>query len=105
MWLGHRSACWDDVGVERDLRLGRKRAASPPLDTIKIDRSFVTHLGTSRTEEAIVCAILAMAHSLGLRAVAYAIAAARGQHQIGSVRSAKFQVWTEVDSVWERVDE
>jgi EAL domain-containing protein (putative c-di-GMP-specific phosphodiesterase class I)/DNA-binding NarL/FixJ family response regulator len=41
-----------------------------PLDTIKIDRSFVTHLGTSRTEEAIVCAILAMAHSLGLRAVA-----------------------------------
>jgi EAL domain-containing protein (putative c-di-GMP-specific phosphodiesterase class I) len=41
-----------------------------PLDTIKIDRSFVTHLGTSRTDEAIVGAILAMAHSLGLRVVA-----------------------------------
>lgn len=41
-----------------------------PLDTIKIDRSFVTHLGASRTDEAIVGAILGMAHSLGLRAVA-----------------------------------
>jgi EAL domain-containing protein (putative c-di-GMP-specific phosphodiesterase class I)/DNA-binding NarL/FixJ family response regulator len=41
-----------------------------PIDTIKIDRSFVTHLATSRTDETIVAAILAMAHSLGLRAVA-----------------------------------
>ncbi len=41
-----------------------------PIDTIKIDRSFVTHLHTDRTDEAIVAAILAMTHSLGLRAVA-----------------------------------
>jgi EAL domain-containing protein (putative c-di-GMP-specific phosphodiesterase class I) len=41
-----------------------------PIDTIKIDRSFVTHLATSRTDETIVAAILAMAHSLGLRVVA-----------------------------------
>jgi len=41
-----------------------------PLDSIKIDRSFVTHLGTSRTDETIVSAILTMARGLGLRVVA-----------------------------------
>jgi EAL domain-containing protein (putative c-di-GMP-specific phosphodiesterase class I) len=41
-----------------------------PLDAIKIDRSFVMHLHTSSTDRAIVAAILAMAHSLGLRVIA-----------------------------------
>jgi EAL domain-containing protein (putative c-di-GMP-specific phosphodiesterase class I)/DNA-binding NarL/FixJ family response regulator len=41
-----------------------------PIDTIKIDQSFVTHLGTNQTDQTIVGAILAMTHSLGLRAVA-----------------------------------
>jgi len=41
-----------------------------PLDVIKIDRSFITHLDTSKTDEAIVSAILTMTHSLGMRAVA-----------------------------------
>jgi EAL domain-containing protein (putative c-di-GMP-specific phosphodiesterase class I)/DNA-binding response OmpR family regulator len=41
-----------------------------PIDTIKIDRSFITNLATSKTDEAIVGAILSMTHSLGLRAVA-----------------------------------
>ena len=41
-----------------------------PIDTIKIDRSFVQNLHTNSTDEAIVCAILAMTHKLGLRAVA-----------------------------------
>jgi EAL domain-containing protein (putative c-di-GMP-specific phosphodiesterase class I)/CheY-like chemotaxis protein len=41
-----------------------------PIDTIKIDRSFIKTLDTDRTDEAIVAAILAMTHSLGMRAVA-----------------------------------
>jgi len=41
-----------------------------PLDGIKIDRSFVTQLETSRTDQTIVAAILTMTHSLGLRTVA-----------------------------------
>jgi EAL domain-containing protein (putative c-di-GMP-specific phosphodiesterase class I) len=41
-----------------------------PIDTVKIDRSFVSHLETNKTDEVIVGAILAMTHSLGLRAVA-----------------------------------
>lgn len=41
-----------------------------PIDTLKIDRSFITQLETSSTDEAIVSAILAMTRSLGLRAVA-----------------------------------
>jgi EAL domain-containing protein (putative c-di-GMP-specific phosphodiesterase class I) len=41
-----------------------------PLDVIKIDRSFITNLDTSKTDEAIVSAILTMTHSLGMRAVA-----------------------------------
>jgi EAL domain-containing protein (putative c-di-GMP-specific phosphodiesterase class I)/CheY-like chemotaxis protein len=41
-----------------------------PIDTIKIDQSFIAHLGTDATDESIVSAILAMTHSLGLRAVA-----------------------------------
>lgn len=41
-----------------------------PIDTLKIDRSFIRQLDTSSTDEAIVSAILAMTRSLGLHAVA-----------------------------------
>jgi len=41
-----------------------------PLDTIKIDRCFVRDLGERDGDGAIVKAIVAMAHSLGLRVVA-----------------------------------
>lgn len=41
-----------------------------PIDTVKIDRSFIRQIDTSSTDEAIVSAILAMARSLGMRAVA-----------------------------------
>ena len=46
-----------------------------PIDTLKIDRSFVSHLATSSTDEAIVSAILAMARSLRLRTVAEGVEA------------------------------
>ncbi len=41
-----------------------------PIDTLKIDRSFVSNLETDPQDAALVKAILAMARSLGLRVVA-----------------------------------
>lgn len=41
-----------------------------PVDTLKVDRSFVEHVDQNPTDEAIVRAILAMAGTLGLRVVA-----------------------------------
>ena len=41
-----------------------------PIDTLKIDRSFINHVGENLADQAIVSAILAMAKSLGLRVVA-----------------------------------
>jgi diguanylate cyclase (GGDEF)-like protein/PAS domain S-box-containing protein len=41
-----------------------------PIDKIKIDRSFVRDLGVDLNDTAIINAILAMAHSLGIKVVA-----------------------------------
>jgi diguanylate cyclase (GGDEF)-like protein len=41
-----------------------------PIDTLKLDRSFVSDLSTDPEDEAIATAVLAMAHSLDLRVVA-----------------------------------
>ncbi|WP_299697414.1 EAL domain-containing protein [Hydrocarboniphaga sp.] len=41
-----------------------------PIDKIKIDRSFVRDLTTDTADAAIICAILAMAHSLNISVVA-----------------------------------
>ena len=41
-----------------------------PIDTLKIDRSFVMELNVSTPESAIIDAIIAMAHSLGLNVIA-----------------------------------
>jgi EAL domain-containing protein (putative c-di-GMP-specific phosphodiesterase class I)/CheY-like chemotaxis protein len=41
-----------------------------PVDTIKIDRSFISQVDTSNSDESIVSAILALAHGLGLEVVA-----------------------------------
>jgi Amt family ammonium transporter len=41
-----------------------------PVDELKVDRSFVAGLGTSGKDGAIVNAVVALAHSLGLTAVA-----------------------------------
>ena len=44
-----------------------------PVSSVKIDQSFVKGIGQSRTDEAIVSAILAMSAALGLRVVAEGI--------------------------------
>jgi diguanylate cyclase (GGDEF)-like protein/PAS domain S-box-containing protein len=42
----------------------------PPVDVIKVDRSFTAGLGTSESDRAVVAAVLSLARSLGLVAVA-----------------------------------
>jgi diguanylate cyclase (GGDEF)-like protein/PAS domain S-box-containing protein len=44
-----------------------------PIDTLKIDRSFINHVDDNPADQAIVSAILAMARSLALRVVAEGI--------------------------------
>ncbi|MBI4784735.1 MAG: EAL domain-containing protein [Oscillatoriophycideae cyanobacterium NC_groundwater_1537_Pr4_S-0.65um_50_18] len=41
-----------------------------PINTLKIDRSFITHLGTGGENSAIVEAIMVLAHKLGISVVA-----------------------------------
>lgn len=48
-----------------------------PVDRIKIDRSFVSGLGTSIADTAIVASTIALAHSVGLRAMAEGVETAQ----------------------------
>jgi diguanylate cyclase (GGDEF)-like protein/PAS domain S-box-containing protein len=57
----------DDFGTGYS-SLGRLRQL--PVDQIKIDRSFIAGLGRSRDAEAIVCAVIRLGRSLGLRVLA-----------------------------------
>ncbi|MBW3668749.1 MAG: EAL domain-containing protein [Actinobacteria bacterium] len=57
----------DDFGTGYSM-LSRLRQF--PLDTLKVDRSFVNEIVTAEDEAPIVAATIAMAHSLGLQVVA-----------------------------------
>ncbi|HXG65622.1 MAG TPA: EAL domain-containing protein, partial [Blastocatellia bacterium] len=41
-----------------------------PIDTLKIDRSFVSHLGKNKENKEIVRTIIMLAHNLGMRVIA-----------------------------------
>jgi diguanylate cyclase (GGDEF)-like protein/PAS domain S-box-containing protein len=62
------SLALDDFGVGFS-SLSQIRAL-PPVDVIKVDRSFTSGLGTSSSDTAVVTAVLSLAHSLGLTTVA-----------------------------------
>ena len=56
-----------------------------PLDTLKIDRSFITDLGESDDVLAIVTSIVAMAHAVGLTVVAEGVETARQLEVLRSI--------------------
>ena len=45
----------------------------PPVDVIKVDRSFTAGLGTNESDSAVVDAVLSLTRSLGLTAIAEGI--------------------------------
>ena len=49
----------------------------PPVDVIKVDRSFTAGLGNSESDGAVVAAVLSLARSLGLTAVAEGVETAK----------------------------
>ncbi|MDQ6750902.1 MAG: EAL domain-containing protein [Actinomycetota bacterium] len=54
----------------------------PPVDVLKIDRSFVAGLGENREDTAIVTSVISLAHSLGLTAIAEGVETAAHVHEL-----------------------
>jgi diguanylate cyclase (GGDEF)-like protein/PAS domain S-box-containing protein len=55
-----------------------------PLDALKIDRSFITEMGTGQRRSEIVGAIVNLAHNLGLEVIAEGV---ETKHQLDTLRS------------------
>ncbi len=72
-----------------------------PVDILKIDRAFVRDLGSNTRDQAIVQAIVALAHALGLEVVAEGVetaTAARALLDLGCDRAQGFLLSRPVDS-------
>ena len=61
-----------------------------PIDKLKIDRSFIRDLPTSATDESIVRAIVALAHSVGLQVVAEGV---ETPEQLERIRALDCDQW------------
>jgi diguanylate cyclase (GGDEF)-like protein len=62
-----------------------------PIDKLKIDRSFISDLGTNRTDESIVRAIVSLARSVGLTVVAEGIESVEQLQLIARLDCAQWQ--------------
>jgi EAL domain-containing protein (putative c-di-GMP-specific phosphodiesterase class I) len=64
-----------------------------PLDYLKVDRSFVSGLGADADDDAIVTAIIRLAHTLGLVVVAEGIEEDRHREALERIRCEAGQGW------------
>ena len=62
-----------------------------PLDTLKIDRSFVSDLENNKDDAAICAAIIAMAHNLDLKVVAEGVETRAQREYLRTQRCDKIQ--------------
>jgi EAL domain-containing protein (putative c-di-GMP-specific phosphodiesterase class I) len=77
----------DDFGVGFS-SLSQIRAL-PPVDLIKLDRSFTAGLGRNDSDAAVVAAVLSLANSLGLTAIAEGV---ETEDQLGRLRVLGWEV-------------
>lgn len=56
-----------------------------PIDTVKIDQSFISHMSTDSESAEIVRAIVSLAHNLGMNVIAEGIEMAEQLHQLRSL--------------------
>jgi EAL domain-containing protein (putative c-di-GMP-specific phosphodiesterase class I) len=58
------------------------RPKSPPIDQLKIDKSFTTRVSVDPTDHAIVASTIELGHNLGLRVTARDIETAGTYHRL-----------------------
>lgn len=64
-----------------------------PVDTLKIDRVFIGHLGTAREHREIVKAIITLAHSLGMTVVAEGVETTEQANELRALHCEYAQGW------------